>query len=150
MRVDAGGQTGYKPVFTGSVSQTEWVEHSSQTILDPVITQGETLRFYLEVSPPSVNYELDNIILQKWCPDRTWENDVNTKIDTLRKRNVQLNFNGIDAAELEIDVEQLSHKFPFGQAVQSPAIQECQVSGVDNEYCAHVRDNYNWIVDTYR
>ena len=151
MRVDtASGSTSYKQIFTGDVGQTEWADYSSQDILDPVLTQAETLRFYLEVSPSSVNYELDNVILQRWCPDGAWKNGIDAKIDTLRKRNIQLNFNGIAVEELEIDVEQLSHKFPFGHAVQSTRIQECQLSGIDNAYCAYVRDNYNWIVDTYR
>ena len=62
-------------------------------------------------------------------------------------------FPDIDARELRLEVEQTSHLFPFGQAVQSVAIASCydQVtdSALDN-YCQYVRSNFNWIVDTYR
>ena len=123
MRVDkASGSTSYKQIFTGDVSKTEWADYSSQDILDPVLIQAETLRFYLEVSPSSVNYELDNVILQRWCPDGAWKNGIDAKIDALRKRNVNINFIDIEATELELDVVQETHKFPFGHAVISQAV----------------------------
>ena len=47
-------------------------------------------------------------------------------------------------------MEQLSHRFPFGHAVQSSLIAACHEAGTDDEYCSHISNNYNWIVDTYR
>ena len=61
-----------------------------------------------------------------------------------------LTFNNIDARDLVLEVEQTSHFFPFGQAVQSKAIADCHDQGVDNNYCQYVSQNFNWIVDTYR
>ena len=49
-----------------------------------------------------------------------------------------------------MEVEQVSHTFPFGQAVNSERIAECQHSGIDDGQCSFIRANYNWIVDTFR
>ena len=47
-------------------------------------------------------------------------------------------------------MEQLSHGFPFGHAVQSSLIAACHEAGTDDEFCSHISGNYNWVVDTYR
>ena len=41
-------------------------------------------------------------------------------------------------------------RFPFGQAVQSSKIAASHEAGTDDEFCSHISNNYNWIVDTYR
>ena len=68
----------------------------------------------------------------------------------LGKSEVEFNFLNVEATELSIEVEQLSHSFPFGQAVSSERIAECHYSGQDHEECLFIRNNYNWIVDTWR
>ena len=45
---------------------------------------------------------------------------------------------------------QISHSFPFGHACKSPLISSCQESGRDSEFCQHIGNNYNLVVDTFR
>ena len=71
-------------------------------------------------------------------------------IEEIRKSKVELNFLNVEATELSIEVEQLSHSFPFGQAVTSKTLAACYSAGEDDNYCSYVRDNFNWLVDTYR
>ena len=82
--------------------------------------------------------------------DDSWQEEANTRIEELRKSDVQINFVDVDATELSVEVEQVSHSFPFGQAVNSERIAECQHSGTDDGQCSFIRANYNWIVDTFR
>ena len=96
------------------------------------------------------DYSLDNIVLEKWEIDDNWDNDIDEKIDHLRKKDVHFNFVDIDATGLVVSFEQLNHGFPFGHAVISQTISDCHLDGTDNEYCQHVKDNYNWVVDSYR
>ena len=76
--------------------------------------------------------------------------DANARIEEIRKSQVEFNFLNVEATELSLEVEQLSHTFPFGQAVNSERIAECKYSGADHDECLFIRENYNWIVDTWR
>ena len=82
--------------------------------------------------------------------DDSWVAAANARIEEIRKSQVEFNFLNVEATELSIEVEQLSHSFPFGQAVSSERIAECHYSGQDHEECLFIRNNYNWIVDTWR
>ena len=119
--------------------------------LDSALKTSDHINLYLETSPSEVGYKLDNVVMEKWEADGTWREDANTRIEEQRKRIVQLNFPNIDATDLTINYQQLSHQFPFGQAVISDRISDCQVGNTEwTDYCDYVADNYNWIVDTYR
>ena len=102
---------------------------------------------YLDVIPETSNYYLDNVIMDKWTQDDSWKQGVEERIDSLRKRDININLiNFEDNDLLKVDVRQVNHQFPFGQAVKSKHISECEIAGVDNELCTHVKENYNWIV----
>ena len=45
--------------------------------------------------------------------------EANARIEEIRKSNVEFTFLDVEATELSIEVEQLSHSFPFGKAVSS-------------------------------
>ena len=111
---------------------------------------SDSLRFYIDIEPNTVDYHLDNVIMEEWTPDDSWKNDIDEKIDMIRKSNVKINFFDIDASILTLDVQQQTQNFPFGQAVVSEDIADCHLSGYDTKLCSHVSENYNWIVDTYR
>ena len=82
--------------------------------------------------------------------DDSWVADANARIEELRKSKVEFNFLNVEATELSIEVEQLSHSFPFGQAVVSSNIAGCEEAGENDNYCSYVGENFNWLVDTYR
>ena len=69
-------------------------------------------------------------------------------IEALRKRELRISFS------FQGDGCQDPHsgdiRFPFGQAVQSSKIAASHEAGTDDEFCSHISNNYNWIVDTYR
>merc|ERR1712203_1328010 len=46
--------------------------------------------------------------------------------------------------------DQTDHRFPFGTAVKSDIIASCWGSKEDSPYCSFVRENFNWMVDSYR
>ena len=41
--------------------------------------------------------------------------EANARIEEIRKSQVEFNFLDVEATELRLEVEQLSHTFPFGQ-----------------------------------
>ena len=83
-------------------------------------------------------------------PDNSWVTEANTRIEEIRQSQVEFNFLDVEATELRLEVEQLSHTFPFGQAVSSERMAECHYSGTDHDECLFIRNNFNWIVDTWR
>ena len=119
--------------------------------LNSDIKTAEYINLYLEVTPAQASYHLDNVVFEKQqSNDGAWDDGIEDKIDTLRKKNVTINFFDIVATDLVVDVEQVTHGFPFGHAVVSNTISDCHIAEADDEYCQHVKNNYNWIVDTYR
>ena len=90
--------------------------------LNPIVIGADHIQFYCELSPVDLEYKLDNVVLDKWEVDDSWKDDVDAKIDALRKRDVTINFIDIEATELELDIVQETHKFPFGHAVISQSV----------------------------
>ena len=119
--------------------------------LNSALKTSDRINLYLETSPSEVGYNLDNVVMEKWEADGAWREEANTRIEENRKRNIKINFPNIDATDLTINYQQLTHQFPFGHAVISDRISDCQVGNQEwTEYCDYVAENYNWIVDTYR
>ena len=134
--------------------------------MNPTVIGADLLNFYCEISPSEVDYKLDNVVLEQPENDDGWKDDIDAKIDAIRKRNIHINFIDQDASELNLEVIQKNHKFPFGHAIASKMVKvtlmnvliieflvqlgDCYIAGVDDDYCSHVRNNYNWIVDEYR
>ena len=83
---------------------------------------ADLLNFYCEISPADVDYKLDNFVLQQPEIDDAWKDDIDVKIDAIRKRNVHINFIDQDASELNLEIVQKTHKFPFGHAVASKLV----------------------------
>ena len=52
---------------------------------------ADHIQFYCEMSPLDLDYRLDNVVLEQWEVDDSWKDDVDSKIDALRKRNVNIN-----------------------------------------------------------
>ena len=92
--------------------------------MNPIVIGATLLNFYCEISPTEVDYNLDNVLLEQKGNDDSWENDVDSKIDAIRKRKVQINFIDLDTSELSLEIVQKDHKFPFGHAVQSRLVQK--------------------------
>ena len=117
------------------------------------------LKLYLELSPSS-DFAIDNVSLVEVDNELTenWEEAAALRIDALRKRDLTLEVvmpEGTSLYQLELEVTQLGHEFPFGTAVQSSRIADCWDAGnvshpVNDAYCSFVGENFNWIVDTYR
>jgi len=151
IRTENNNQTKYRTIFEEEVSPGDWVHFSKLENLDPNVKEADLVVLYLDVEPKTSNYNLDNVIMDIWTPDDTWKQDVGERIDSLRKRDIKINLINFEDTELiKADVRQINHQFPFGHAVASQLISDCEIAGIDDEFCTHVKENYNWIVDTYR
>jgi GH35 family endo-1,4-beta-xylanase len=150
IKVTKSGQVRYFTIHSASVD-AEWQEIFSFLTLPTFILGSQEVQLYLEATPAEADLALDNISLEPQDVGN-WEEEANRRIDTLRKKNVDINFNldSINPDDLQIEVNQKNHKFPFGTAVKSPRIAECYDANNDDLYCGFVRDNYNWLVDTFR
>ena len=152
IKVTKADQVKYFTIHTTSVeTNNEWEDIFSLLTLPSLIIGAEEVQLYLEVSPADADYDLDNVSLEQQDLG-DWEEEANKRIETLRKRTVEISFNLdlINPGDLQIEITQKNHKFPFGTAVVSPKIAGCYDANNDDLYCGFVRDNFNWLVDTYR
>ena len=76
-----------------------------------------------------------------------WNSKIEQKIDILRKNDgkVILDLKKY-GHNVKVQVNQTKSSFPMGTAIKASYIANCVDEGVDDEYCAFVRDNYNYIV----
>ena len=148
------------PVFSKSVESDEWQNVFDQISIPYFIVDGaEEIELYLQVTPGTANYNLDNVTFEI-INDENWEEEANERIEILRKRDVTiyLDFDGINENDLIIEIEQKNHQFPFGTAVRSQNIADCldneeslDKNNVENQrYCNFINDNFNWMVDNFR
>ena len=135
-----------------TVENNEWTISFDFITLPQFIIGSDEIELYLEVSPENTDYNLDNVILEI-VEEGNWVEEANQRINKLRKSNITFHFNfdsSINMKELFLELEQKTHKFPFGTAVVSTRIAKCFDSNQDDNYCSFVRDNFNWMVDSYR
>ena len=110
------------------------------------------VKLYLEVTP-SDDYSLDSVALEAVEDSGDWEEEADRRIDMLRRREVRVEVRleeGVQAEDLVLEMVQDNHAFPFGTAVKSATIAACLDAGEEDAYCSFVRENFNWVVDTYR
>ena len=134
------------------MENNDWTIAFDFITLPQFIIGSDEIELYLEVSPENTDYNLDNVILEI-VEEGNWVEEANQRIDKLRKSNITFHFNfdsSINMNDLSLEFEQKTHKFPFGTAVVSTRIAECFDSNQDDNYCSFVRDNFNWMVDSYR
>ena len=137
-------------LFSEEIVSIDWKNYTVTLDIDDSVSGADSVELMFEGSPAAANFSLDNISLLTNDGDDSWKEEANDRIEKLRKRTVELNFHDIDARELVLEIEQTSHLFPFGQAVDSAIIGSCYETGRDDNYCSYVRNNFNMITDTYR
>ena len=149
VRVTVGGEVAYFKLTSDTLSGGDWREVSHDIALPAAVLGANEVKLYLEVDPKGA-YGLDDVSLTATETGGDWEEEANARIDVLRRRNVSLQIEGMEANQLVLEVHQVDHAFPFGTAVKSPTIAACWEAGEDDAYCSFVRDNFSWLVDTYR
>ena len=101
---------------------------------------------------PLVHFDLGQVGLQP-TSDINWEEEADVRIDAVRRRDAlfKINFqqSSILPTDLSLEVEQMTHVFPFGAAIWSESIADCWDAGEDSPYCSFVNDNFNWVVDSF-
>ena len=153
LHVRAGSEEKYLGLFSSEVTALDWETRQVLVNINRLVAEADSVDLYFEGSPVSTDFSLDNVSLRDFPPDLSWKDQADRRIESLRKREVSFEFVDIADSDLSLDIQQTQHLFPFGQAVKSPIIASCydQEAAVDDiNYCDFVRQNFNWIVDTYR
>ena len=149
LRIMRGEDEEFFSLFSQELSSPDWQNYTVTLDIPDSVATADLVELLFEGSPAMANFELDNISLAA-DDDLAWQDEANDRIEKLRKRRVEFNLLDIEARELTVEVEQTSHLFPFGQAVDSDIIASCYDSGQDDNYCSYVSNNFNIITDTYR
>ena len=76
-----------------------------------------------------------------------WNSRIENKIDILRKNDGKIILDSKKYGHnVKLQLNQTRLSFPMGTAIKASYIAACVDEGVDDEYCAFVRDNYNYVV----
>ena len=76
--------------------------------LHELVAQADELMLYLETESEGVDYDVDNVVMERLVISDTWRQQAEEDIERLRKRNITINFSGIDATDLVLNVTQVS------------------------------------------
>ena len=78
-----------------------------QVSLHELVAQADELTLYLETESEGVDYDVDNVLMERLVISDTWRQQAEEDIERLRKRNITINFSGIDATDLVLNVTQV-------------------------------------------
>ena len=78
-----------------------------QVSLHELVAQADELMLYLETESEGVDYDVDNVLMERLVISDTWRQQAEEDIERLRKRNITINFSGIDATDLVLNVTQV-------------------------------------------
>lgn len=76
--------------------------------LNELVAQAEEVTLYLETENAGVDYDVDNVVMEKVVISDAWRKQAEEDIERLRKSNITINFSGIDATGLTLNVTQVS------------------------------------------
>ena len=79
--------------------------------LHELVAQADELMLYLETESEGVDYDVDNVMMERLVISDTWRQQAEEDIERLRKRNITINFSGIDATNLVLNVTQVSGEY---------------------------------------
>ena len=77
--------------------------------LNPAVTRADSVTLYLESASAEDDYQLDEVVLERWQEDQSWRLEAEANIEALRKRELRINFSGVDARTLTVEVLQEDH-----------------------------------------
>ena len=72
-----------------------------------MVAKAEELMLYLETDSAGVDYDVDNVVMKKRLTSDAWRKQAEEDIERIRKRNITINFSGIDTSDLVLDVTQV-------------------------------------------
>ena len=75
--------------------------------LDAMVAKAEELMLYLETDSAGVDYDVDNVVMKRRLTSDAWRKQAEEDIERIRKRNITINFSGIDTSDLVLDVTQV-------------------------------------------
>ena len=76
--------------------------------LNELVAQAQELTLYLETENEGVDYDVDNVVMEKVVISDAWKKQAEEDIERLRKSNITINFSGIDATDLTLNLTQVS------------------------------------------
>ena len=76
--------------------------------LNELVAKADELTLYLETENEGVDYDVDNVVMEKVVISDAWRKQAEEDIERLRKSNITINFSGIDATDLTLNLTQVS------------------------------------------
>ena len=150
--VDSGSEIRYFDLLHGKASASAgWTEFATFVTLPAWVRGAASIDLYLEAFPETTSFLVDDVALYEEDTSG-WEEEANERIEQIRKSDLRVTFvmeSGGSVDDLQLEVNQKSHQFGFGSAVQSLEISRCQ-DGEESSYCTFAKENFNFMSDTYR
>ena len=75
--------------------------------LNELVAQADELQLYLDTESEGVDYSVDNVVMERVEISDAWRQQAEEDIERIRKSNITINFSGIDATNLILNVTQV-------------------------------------------
>ncbi|KAK3598375.1 hypothetical protein CHS0354_034548 [Potamilus streckersoni] len=125
-----------------TVKQGHWIELSGDLITP---NKGiKASRIYIEGLDPGLDFLMDSASLTELPENTHWKAEADNVININRKQTMHLRVTAdghIDASQVQIEVIQTKHAFPFGTAVAADLL----LTG-DARYRDFIYQHFNWAV----
>ncbi|KAK3598372.1 hypothetical protein CHS0354_034545 [Potamilus streckersoni] len=137
------GSKNYVPIAEQpTVWKGNWIELSGDIFTpDKAI---KTSRFYAEGLDPGIDFLMDSASLTEIPENTNWKSESDKVINSQRKQTMHFRISAdanINPSQLQIEVVQMKHSFPFGTAVAATEL----LTG-DTRYKNFIYKHFNWAV----
>ncbi|KAL3873940.1 hypothetical protein ACJMK2_037017 [Sinanodonta woodiana] len=137
------GSKNYVPIAEQpTVWKGNWIELSGDIFTpDKAI---KTSRIYAEGLDPGIDFLMDSASLMEIPENTNWKSESDKVINSQRKQTMHVRISAdanLDPSQIQIEVVQIKHAFPFGTAVAATEL----LTG-DTRYRDFIYKHFNWAV----
>ena len=70
LHVVRGEEERFMSLFSEEISSSDWLDWSAGVNINNLVVGADSIEIYFEAKPQTVNFNLDNVVMEEWRPGR--------------------------------------------------------------------------------
>ena len=70
LHVVRGQEERFMSLFSEEISTSDWTDWSVGVNINNLVVGADSIEIYFEAKPQTVNFNLDNVVLEEWLPGK--------------------------------------------------------------------------------
>ena len=71
LHVVRGEEERFMSLFSEEISSSDWLDWSAGVNINNLVVGADSIEIYFEAKPQTVNFNLDNVVMEEWRPGKT-------------------------------------------------------------------------------